>query len=271
MDVVGGVAAVARRVPWVLSERSSAAAYARGVMSAARVVLARRAAAIETNSEAGAAYWSRLRPEVPIRVIPAAVPFEEIAATPKGDPASLQIPDGAPLILFAGRFGAEKNVLVLLEALARLFREREGFAVLCGNGPLEAEARARAEALGIAGRVRFPGLVGNVWSWMKIATVFVSPSVFEGRPNSVMEAAAARCPLVVSEIPAHRELLDDESALFVPSHDAGSIAAALRCVIDVRADAAVRAARAFDAVSSFTVAAMTARVDALYHEVMRKP
>jgi glycosyltransferase involved in cell wall biosynthesis len=269
MDVIGGAAAVARGVPWVLSERCSVDAYARNALTAVREWLARHASAIEANSAVGAAYWSGLRPRIPVRVIPAAVPVEEIAAAPAADRASLAIPADAPLIVFAGRFTEQKNVLLLLDALARLAAGCDAVTVLCGDGELEAKARLRAEELGIAQRVRFAGLVDDVWSWLKIADVFVAPSHFEGRPNSVMEAAAARCPLVVSEIAAHRELLDDASALFVPADDAGGIAAALRRAIDDPVASAARAARAFDAVAPFSVAAMAARVDVLYDEVVR--
>jgi glycosyltransferase involved in cell wall biosynthesis len=269
MDILGGSVALARRIPWVVSERSSDLAYARGATSAVRAMLARHATAIEANSAAGAAYWSGLKVGVPIFLNPPGLPLEEIAAAPVADPASLELPRGAPLILFAGRFGAEKNVLLVLRSLAQLFRETGAVAVLCGSGPQDAEARALAATLGIADRVRFPGAIEEVWSWMKAASVFVAPSTFEGRPNGVMEAAAARCPLVVSEIPAHREFLDDRSALFVPTDDSSAIAAALRRVVESRAEAEARAARAFETVSAFTFAAMTERVDAIYADAIR--
>jgi glycosyltransferase involved in cell wall biosynthesis len=269
MDILGGAVAVVRRIPWIVSERSSSLAYARGAASAVRAMLARWATAIEANSAAGAAYWSGRKIGVPLIINPPGVPLEAIAATPAADPASLRIPDGLPLILFAGRFGSEKNVLLVLRALAQLFRETDAVAVLCGNGPQDEEARALATSLGIADRVRFPGAIEGVWSWMKVASVFVAPSIFEGRPNGVMEAAAAHCPLVVSDIPPHREFLDEGSALFVPADDPAAIAAALRQVIEAPADAAARAACAFAAVSPLTFAAMTARVDALYEDALR--
>ena len=51
---------------------------------------------------------------------------------------------------------------------------------------------------------------------MKASDAFVSTSTFEGQPNAVLEAMACGCPLVVSDIPAHREFLDDQTAAIVP-------------------------------------------------------
>ena len=50
---------------------------------------------------------------------------------------------------------------------------------------------------------------------MKQASVFVSLSAYEGFPNTVMEAMACGWPLVLSDIPAHRKILDESCALFV--------------------------------------------------------
>ncbi len=58
-------------------------------------------------------------------------------------------------------------------------------------------------------------MAASVWALMKKASVFVSLSAYEGCPNTVMEAMACGCPIIVSDIPEHREILDEQSALFV--------------------------------------------------------
>jgi glycosyltransferase involved in cell wall biosynthesis len=50
---------------------------------------------------------------------------------------------------------------------------------------------------------------------MKKASVFVSLSAYEGCPNAVMEAVACGCSIVLSDIAAHREILDESCARFV--------------------------------------------------------
>jgi glycosyltransferase involved in cell wall biosynthesis len=96
--------------------------------------------------------------------------------------------------------------------------------LFCGDGYDHAEAIRRLDERGLSGRIRAPGFVGDVWSWLKRAQVFVSVSYFEGMPNSVMEAMACGCPLVVSDIPMHREIVGDDGALFVDPNDPKAIA-----------------------------------------------
>jgi glycosyltransferase involved in cell wall biosynthesis len=65
-------------------------------------------------------------------------------------------------------------------------------------------------------RIRLLGVRPDIWALMKAATLFVSTSAFEGQPNAVLEAMACGCPLVVSDIPAHREFLNAGNAAIVP-------------------------------------------------------
>jgi glycosyltransferase involved in cell wall biosynthesis len=269
MDLLGGAAALLRGVPWLLSERSSAALYVPTWKHRFRVLLARGASAIDANSAAGAAYWAKVLPGVPCQVIPGALPFEEIDAAPPADLRKLGLSEGVAVILFAGRIDSGKNISVLLAALQRVFRERDAVAVICGRGPLEDEARRITSMTGIEGRVHFQGFTSEIWSWMKAADVLVSPSLFEGRPNVIMEAAACFCPLVVSDIPEHREFLDEDCALFVPPGDVEAITAALLATIDDRAAARGRAIRAAHAVSGFTIPRVVSQLDRLYADVLQ--
>jgi len=269
-DVVGGLAAAAMRTPWVLGERASGVTYYNdSLKNNLRVLVARTASAIEANSAAGVAYWAEKCPRVPRRVISCGLPFEEIEGAPA---ANLDLYRGErrlPLILFAGRFDEQKNVMMMLTALAELFRERDAVGILCGHGPLDDAVRSAIARLGIGHRVFLPGYVLDIWSWMKAADVFLSVSHFEGRPNTVLEAAACRTALIVSDIPEHREFLrQQQSALFADRNDALSIAAALRETIDDPAAARARAAAAFEIVSQFTIDAMTAELNDLYNDVL---
>lgn len=66
---------------------------------------------------------------------------------------------------------------------------------------------------------------------MQGASIFASPALYEPFGLSVLEAALARCALVLSDIPSFRELWDD-AAVFVAPHDAACLRAALNSLIN---------------------------------------
>jgi len=92
-------------------------------------------------------------------------------------------------------------------------------AFLCGEGPMLAEVKQGLKQTNAMNRIFLLGYVTDIWAMMKRADVFVSVSHFEGRPNTVIEAMACGTPLVVSDIPEHREFLDEQSAILVNRFD----------------------------------------------------
>jgi glycosyltransferase involved in cell wall biosynthesis len=102
---------------------------------------------------------------------------------------------------------------------------------------------------------------------MKRASVFVSVGFFEGKPNGVLEAMACGCPLVVSDIAAHREFLDESSAVLANPRDALSIAKGIELCLTNPASARVRSARAREIIAQWSVERMVGRYEELYREV----
>src|SRR5206468_7040529 len=136
--------------------------------------------------------------------------------------------------------------------------------VVVGDGPDRAEvinAMGRPE---LAGRIHVAGYRTDVWNLMKAADVFVSMSLFEGHPNTVMEAMACGCPLVVSDIGEHREFLDVSCARLVPPNDSSSLANALIETLHARSEALGRAAVASTRVSQYSVARTARQYDDIY-------
>lgn len=102
--------------------------------------------------------------------------------------------------------------------------------------------------------------------WLAARPVFVSAAVYEPFGLAVLEAAAAGCPLVLSDIPTFRELWDG-AARFVPAMDHAGFAEAIGGIVgddhlrrDLGEAAKARAAR-------YTPDAMASRMLALYREL----
>ncbi len=246
MDIMGGAAALLTRARWVLRESSSAPLYAAGLRHRVRRSLARMADAVASNSAGGDAYWRAAKAAPALHVIPNAIPFGEITAGARGGRATEGgVGTGAKVVLYAGRMDKGKNVESVIAALARVAAAEVPFvALMCGDGPRRPHLERMAREMGIGDRVVFKGYVDNLWDLMRRADAFVSLSRFEGCPNVVLEAMACGCPVVVSDIPAHREMLDERSARFAAPDDTAKAAAELKATLMFGDGGRARVARA---------------------------
>ena len=264
MDIMAGAAALLTRTPWILKESSSAPLYSASLRYRWRTFLGRRADGIVCNSAGGSAYWRSVGAARVLGDIRNGVPLDEIDKVENRLPARLTAKGNAKVLLFAGRLDEGKNVDNLLEALSRLAHRLNFVAFICGDGPRRGHLELLARKLGIANRLIFTGYVQNLWTTMKGVDAVISLSRFEGCPNVVMEAMACGAPLIVSDIQAHRELLDDTAALFVdpedPEASARAIAEALHCREATKARAQVALARA----SAWTVETTAQQYERMY-------
>ena len=269
MDILGGLAAKLAGAPWILRERGSERAYPASTKHRCRAVVARGASAVISNSHGGDEYWQRrLSEQVPRYVVANALPLEEIDASPPASREDTGIEPDERLVLYVGRLLPGKNVEVLLAALRLVVAEPGVVAVLCGEGSQRPSLEQAIARGGLAGRVRLAGYVPNVWAWLKRADAFVSVSLSEGQPNTVMEAMAAGCPVIASDIPAHREFLGEESAVLVKPDVPEAVAEAIAGVLAARGAAARRAAKARATVAAWSIAAVGRRHAEVYQDVL---
>ena len=135
-----------------------------------------------------------------------------------------------PVVAAVGRLSAQKNLSLLLRAVARGGPALSGAnVVLVGQGPLEAELKREAEELGLSGRVFFAGFQANPHAWTARASVYAMSSDFEGFPNALAEAMFANGHCVSTDCPTGpSEIVEDgKSGLLVPPGDEAALAAAL--------------------------------------------
>jgi len=134
---------------------------------------------------------------------------------------------GGPRLIAVGSLIRRKNFEAAIEAIARC-RDPRTSLELIGSGPCETRLRERAGRLGVGDRVRFLGTKRpeEVAERLAAATALVLPSLAEGRPNVVLEAMAAGLPVVASDLPGVRELVEsDRTGWLVPPGDATALAA----------------------------------------------
>jgi len=147
------------------------------------------------------------------------------------DPAryDTQSPKAHAHLVFVGRLAGVKGVPVLLQALQGLIAEHPDLRLtLVGDGPERAALETLAQGLG--DHVEFVGYQSQdaVAALLSEATLHVLPSFAEGVPVVLMEAMAARVPVVTTRIAGVPELVEDGvSGLLVPPGDADALRVAL--------------------------------------------
>lgn len=155
-------------------------------------------------------------------------------------------------IITIGRLQEQKGHACLLEALARLVHEdqRDVQLVLCGQGPLESELRRQIQQLRLTERVTLTGYLANPYPELRSAELFVLPSLWEGLPNTLLEAIALGVPVVSADCPTGpREILEDgRLGKLVPPGDSQALAKALADVLDHPDEARAKAALAQPAI-----------------------
>ena len=167
-----------------------------------------------------------------LTIAPSLVPSDAVVAEPPDRDWSRDV-----TLFTAGRIDAEKNPLLLVEAMAELERRRPGVYRLtwAGEGPLVEEVRRRAEELGVAERIELLGYLPfpELLPHYRGAHAFVHVSFTEGVPQVLTEALASGAPVVATDVGGVREALNDgEAALLVPPDDLVALVEALLRLAD---------------------------------------
>jgi glycosyltransferase involved in cell wall biosynthesis len=147
--------------------------------------------------------------------------------------ATLGLPLEGPLVGCIGRLVPIKDHELLLQAGARLLRERPDVTfVLAGDGELRDKLQERARAL-MGERCIFLGWVHDLPTLYAAVDVVALTSKLEGTPVALIEAAAAGKPVVATRVGGVREVVrDGETGLLVTPNDPVAVAASLQTLLD---------------------------------------
>ncbi len=180
---------------------------------------------------------------------------------------------GPPTLVFVGRFRYYKGLDTLLRALVEL----PGVHLnVVGSGPMEAEWRALAATLGIAGRAHFLGDIpdADLMAQYHQAHIFVLPSNARSEAFGavLLEAMASGLPCVSTELGTGTSWVvqDGVTGRVTPAQDPPAMAAAIRAMLaDPAGLAAMGSAARARVEAEFTLERMVDRVMSVYEEVVR--
>jgi len=203
-----------------------------------------------------------------IEIVPSGIDVEHFGSGKRDEAlrARLGARPGDRLLLSVGRLAREKNVELLLDALALTGDESLKLAV-AGDGPTRGDLEQRANDLGIGRRTRFLGAVSraDLPDLYASADAFAMPSTTETQGLVQAEALAAGAYVIAADAPQNADVLGSAGRL-VPATPA-AFAGAFALVPARRDEPAAAAASAVAA--RFSIGAQIDRMLAVYGSLIR--
>ncbi len=181
-------------------------------------------------------------------------------------------PAPSRIVLAVGRLSKEKGHADLIQALAVLGAKggaTKPHLVLLGDGHELGALRALAESRGVP--VTFAGHIASVAPYFAAADVFVLPSHSEGSPLVLVEAMAAKLPIVATAVGGVPEMVDSgREAVLVPARHPAELAEAIGQLLNDTGRAKQLGAAARQRVEvQFSLEARARTIGALYRDLCR--
>lgn len=157
--------------------------------------------------------------------------------------------DWAGELLFVGTTNAHKNLRVVIEAFELGLAQELQLVVAGRPGSFEPELCKAVANPSFGNRIERVGRIEDsaLWELYGQSDVLIAPSVYEGFDLPTLEAMAAGTHVVASDLPVHREILQDHAEYFEPNDPEGLAAAiqSARNRTDDQRDRAIAHARGF--------------------------
>jgi len=192
------------------------------------------------------------------------------------DPAAVRAELGAvgkPLVVAVSRLHRQKGVEFLLRAVPLVRAEIPDVrVVVAGGGPLAKRLGTELKALRIVDNAALIGERKDALDILAAADLFVLPSLWEGLPYVLVEAAALGKPIVATDIDGVREVIrSGATGVLVPPRDPGALAASILLLLKDKAfaDSLGAAARA-EIPPKFSIERMMGETESLYLEVLSR-
>ncbi|MBG9568559.1 glycosyltransferase [Brevibacillus agri] len=186
--------------------------------------------------------------------------------------AEWNVPQDAFLFGTVARFVPVKGLPILLDAFHALVQDKAAspYLVLIGDGSERPALEAKVQELGLAERVRFAGFRQDIPACLHAIDGFVHSSLYEGLGYTIIEAMAAKVPVVASNVGGVKEFVFHErTGLVVEPNDSAALARAMEQLWTSPQLRETLAQNALEKVeATFTIQQMTAQILSLYRKLL---
>lgn len=213
--------------------------------------------------------------ETQIDVIPNGVDIKPFQSVDQPIPREkLGFSENDVILTYMGRIGIEKNLPFLLRAFAGISSTYDNVGLLIiGDGGERENLEDRVRVMGISDRVHFTGMIpyNELPAYMKAADAFVTASVTEVHPLSVIEALASGLPVVGIQSPGVGDTIEDGvTGYLAPKEDLAIFTAKLSRIVTDRDAREQMALRAEEASKTYSIENTTQTLIDRYQKLYRE-
>lgn len=142
---------------------------------------------------------------------------------------TLHIPAAAPLIGAVGRLTPAKGFDILLQSFSEVHRQiPDARLLLVGDGTLRSRLEKLTRQLNLAENVIFTGARNDVPHILKTLDIFILSSLWEGLPNTILEAMAAGVPVIATTVGGVPEVIThQENGWLIPPNNTAALTNAI--------------------------------------------
>jgi glycosyltransferase involved in cell wall biosynthesis len=162
----------------------------------------------------------------------------------------LGVPIGALMVGCVARIYEQKNPYEFIEIAKRvLATQPDTYFMWIGNGEYKDEVEAYVKKEKLTNSIHFIGYRKNVDDYLEALDVYLSTSLYEGMPYTVIEALRSGCPCVVSNVVGNNELVEEDKCGYL--YPLGNVEHASLKIIDLLSNEDKRVRFSAAAVKSF--------------------
>jgi len=179
----------------------------------------------------------------------------------------------AQVIGTIGRLSEEKGHALFINAAKMLLDDFANlFFIIVGDGPFREKLQKQAVELGLQNHLLFTGICNDIPKILALMDIFVLPSLTEGLPMVLLEAMAAKKPIIatnVGDIP--RVIQQNETGLLVRPNDVYGLKEAITTLLNHKDKAVSLAQKAYSKVAQdFSSECMARKYLEIYEDLLEK-
>ena len=181
---------------------------------------------------------------------------------------SLNIPDGAPVIVTVSRLAKEKNIEAIINALPKLLMQFPNIKyIIVGGGPLADDLKKLAEDNNLAGSVIFTGPRpwDEIGKYYQLGDCFVCASTTETQGLTYIEAMASKIPVAAKKDDSINNFIKDNETGFLFEKDEGCADAITKALLDKENSYKI-ALKGYEAIEHLSAENFGKQIEAVYKE-----